>query len=428
MICGPAGGFNGRAGVSCRRRGALGMQVKSIQIVEQVERWRSAGRPAVLLVLGAVLALGPIATAEGKPSCGGKVATIVSNAATIAGTKAPDVILAGPADNEIRGEGGNDTICGGGGNDTIDGGRGNDRLFGEGGDDTLDGERGSDSLDGGGGEDRLHGDTGNDRLDGGPGNHDQLFGEQGDDSLSGGEGDYDVLDGGPGNDTIDGGPGIHDIASYAGTGGPVEINLGAGTVSGAESEYLDGIEDVIGGSGDDTLVGSADSLNRLDGGPGNDHLEAAGAGDEAFGGPGSDTCSGFGAETSCGPAAGGSGTAVELYRSIDESTSLIITGNGGRDAATVSYNGSIYTVSGDAGGESHPAGRSRVWRLHSGWNLELSFLPGADLLDPGLPRLRGRFSEHRPERSGQCFRDHRRRWGQRRTHRWQRRRRPLCRR
>jgi Ca2+-binding RTX toxin-like protein len=277
------------------------------------------------------------------------VATIVSNAPTITGTAAPDVIMAGPGNSEILGEGGNDTICGGGGGDTIRGGRGDDRLFGEGGNDMLDGERGSDALEGGPGEDRLHGDTGNDQLDGGPGNHDQLFGESGDDSLDGGEGDFDVLTGGPGNDTLDGGPGVHDIASYAGTGGSVSIDLGAGTVSGAESEHLEGIEDAIGGSGDDALLGSADTPNRLDGGPGNDNLDAAGPGDEAFGGPGSDSCSGFSAETSCGPAVGGSGTAVELYRSIDETTDLVITGTGGPDDATVSFNGSTYTVTGAPG-------------------------------------------------------------------------------
>ncbi|HEX3609987.1 MAG TPA: hypothetical protein VHU14_10035 [Solirubrobacterales bacterium] len=294
------------------------------------------------------LAAVPAAHADAA-TCNGKQATIVSNAPKIVGTKAPDVIVAGPGDNTIYGEGGNDTICGGEGDDTIYGGRGNDVLFGEGGNDTLYGERGSDDLDGGAGEDRLFGATGNDELKGGPGGHDQLFGGPGDDSLSGGEGDFDVLTGGPGNDSIDGGPGAHDIASYAGIGGAVTIDLGAGTVSGAESEHLSGIEDAIGGSGDDTLIGSTASPNRLDGGPGNDHLIAAGSADEAFGGPGSDICTGFSAETSCGPMAGGGGTAVELYKSIDEATSLIVTGNGGVDEATVSFSGATYTVQGAPG-------------------------------------------------------------------------------
>lgn len=304
---------------------------------------------AGLALLLAALSLAPVATAEGKPICDGKVATIVSNAPTIIGTKAPDVIVAGPGDNVIRGEDGDDTICGGEGEDTIYGGRGDDAAFGEGGNDTLYGERGSDGLDGGSGEDRLYGASGNDELEGGPGDHDQLFGGPGDDLLSGGAGDSDVLTGGPGNDAIDGGPGEHDVASYAGTGGAVTIDLETGTVSGAESEHLTGIEDAIGGSGDDTLIGSASSPNRLDGGPGDDHLVGAGPGDEAFGGPGGDSCNGFSAEASCDSMAGDSGTAVELYKSIDETTSLIVTGNGGTDDATVTYSGGIYTVEGAPG-------------------------------------------------------------------------------
>lgn len=303
---------------------------------------------SLLLAALVVLFATPVAHAAAA-TCDGKPATIVSNAPTIVGTKAPDVIVAGPGDNVIRGEGGNDTICAGEGDDVIHGGRGDDTIFGEGGNDTLYGERGSDDLDGGGGEDRLYGASGNDELNGGPGDHDQLLGGPGDDSLDGGPGDLDVLTGGPGNDSIDGGPGEHDIASYAGTGGAVTINLQAQTVSGAEKEQLSGIEDAIGGSGNDTLIGSTGSANRLDGGPGDDRLIAAGPGDEAFGGPGSDTCDGFGAETSCGPVAGGNGTAVELYKSIDEATSLIVTGNSGVDDATVSYVAGTYTVQGTPG-------------------------------------------------------------------------------
>ncbi|HKF81859.1 MAG TPA: calcium-binding protein, partial [Solirubrobacterales bacterium] len=289
--------------------------------------------------------------AEAKPSCAGKPATIVSNAAKITGSKGHDVIVAGAGDNAIYGEGGNDTICGGEGNDAIFGGRGNDDLFGEGGNDELNGERGSDDLDGGAGTDRLIGATGNDEMDGGGGDSDQVLGGPGDDSLSGGEGDLDVLEGGPGIDSIDGGPGAHDIASYAGTGGAVNVDLGAGTVSGAEGEHLSGIEDAIGGSGDDTLNGASGTENRLDGGPGDDHLVAAGSGDEAFGGPGSDNCEGsFAAEASCGSMQGALGTAVERYRSIDGSTSLVITGKEDVDAVAVDYGGGTYTIRPEPGG------------------------------------------------------------------------------
>src|ERR1700712_1102231 len=105
---------------------------------------------APLTAVAAFFAFG-VNGARGAPSCQGKPATIVSNAATITGTKAPDVIVAGPGDNTIHGAGGNDLICGGEGNDTIDGERGVDKIYGEGGDDTVEGARGPDRLDRGAG-------------------------------------------------------------------------------------------------------------------------------------------------------------------------------------------------------------------------------------------------------------------------------------
>jgi Ca2+-binding RTX toxin-like protein len=303
--------------------------------------FQSPIRPLIRLVCAflalTVLSLGVAVgnAGAGGASCAGHSATIVSDSAKVVGTKAPDVILAGPGDNEIYGEGGNDLICGGDGNDTIFGVRGNDTVLGEGGDDTLHGERGSDDLDGGAGSDRVLGESGNDQVGGGDGDRDQVSGGPGDDSLNGGAGDFDVLVGGPGNDDIDGGPGAHDIASYAGAGGPVTIDLATGSVSGAEGEHLSGIEDAIGGPGDDALSGDGATPNRLDGGPGDDQLNAVGAGDEAFGGPGSDQCGGgFDSMTSCGPQQG-SGATTELYESIDGSSTLIVTGTNGPDDVTV---------------------------------------------------------------------------------------------
>src|SRR6201995_2466562 len=113
--------------------------------------------PASLAALAALLAFGVPGAGAGDPTCQGKPATIVSDAATITGTKAPDVIVAGEGDNTIHGEGGNDLICGGGGNDTIYGERGVDKIYGEGGDDVIYGERGSDTLEGGEGNDKIYG-------------------------------------------------------------------------------------------------------------------------------------------------------------------------------------------------------------------------------------------------------------------------------
>jgi Ca2+-binding RTX toxin-like protein len=314
-------------------------------------RSHARSRLGVFFLLASCLVLICAPAAQAKPSCAGKRATIVSNAPRIVGTRAHDVIVAGSAGNAIYGAGGNDTICAGGGDDTVYGGRGNDTIFGEEGDDTIYGERGSDDLDGGAGTDRILGETGNDSVSGGPGDGDDADAGPGDDNVSGGPGDFDTVFGGVGNDRIDGGPGAHDIASYKGVGGPVSVDLGSGVVSGAEQERLDGIEDVLGGSGNDILTGSSSAPNRLDGGPGEDRLSAAGDGDQAFGGPGGDACSGpFVEEISCGPSAGGDGTAVELYRSITGASSLIVTGSHLTDSVTVSFSSGGFLVEGDGAG------------------------------------------------------------------------------
>jgi Ca2+-binding RTX toxin-like protein len=248
-----------------------------------------------LLVIGLAFAALPVSVASPKPLrsfCGGQRATIASDEHRIRGTRGPDVIVAGR---------GPDVIFGGGGSDLICGGLGRDRLYGE---------------------------RGNDTVRGGPGSRDEVDGGPGDDTVEGGRGAFDALLGGIGRDRVVGGPGSHDIASYRGAGGAIEVDLGHGLVLGAEHEQLTGVEDVLGGSGEDTLAGSASAANRLDGGPGDDRLVGARMGDRAFGGPGSDQCLGpFAAEASCGPSGGRRGGArIELYKSITGSPILTITG------------------------------------------------------------------------------------------------------
>jgi Ca2+-binding RTX toxin-like protein len=290
-----------------------------------------------MIVLAVLLAMLWIAvpSAQGKPAprCDGKAATIVASAARIVGTKAPDVIVAGGARNTIFGMGGNDSICAGAGADTIHGGRG------------------SDLLQGGRGQDRVLGESGNDTVAGGPGAHDEVNGGPGDDTLAGGAGDFDVLSGGPGNDRVDGGRGLHDIASYQTAGGPIAVDLRRGTVSGAEEERVTGAEDVLGGAGDDALVGTRRSDNRLDGGPGSDRLVAVGVGDAAFGGPGDDTCLGpLAGRDSCGASERPGGPAVELYKSIADTASLVIVGGESIVNVTVARVGGRYLVESQPGG------------------------------------------------------------------------------
>ncbi|HET8956068.1 MAG TPA: calcium-binding protein [Solirubrobacterales bacterium] len=219
--------------------------------------WR---RPAIGLLV-VVLGLGfyltrPDAPEAGKAHCAGKTATLVSNDRRIHGTRGPDIIVAGRGPNAIVGGGGNDTICAGGGRDRIDGGRGKDTIDGKAGADLVEGGRGSDELRGGAGRDRVRGESGNDTVRGGPGARDDVDGGMGDDTVTGGRGNFDALAGGIGRDRIDGGPGAHDTASYRSAGGPIEVELGRGRVSGAEDERLRGIENVLGGPGNDGCFGT----------------------------------------------------------------------------------------------------------------------------------------------------------------------------
>lgn len=172
---------------------------------------------------------------------------------------------------------GNDTLTAVDGDLDIDAGAGNDTVTTGTGDDLVKGGEGDDIIDGGEGDDALQGGDGNDRLIGGIG----------DDILLGGLGN-DTLIGGEGNDTLTGGDGV-DTADYSGDRDGVVVNLQTGKAAGegAGNDNLAGIENAIGGQGDDVLIGNA-LANVLTGGGGNDRI-VAGAGDTANGGEGDDT-------------------------------------------------------------------------------------------------------------------------------------------
>jgi Ca2+-binding RTX toxin-like protein len=247
---------------------------------------------------------------------------------TLIGGDGNDTLNGGPGDETIGGGAGNDTLSGGAGNDTISGGDGDD-IFDEGsaangadvflggaGSDTVsysertnpvsltldatanDGEAGEgdnasgdiENITGGAGDDTLIGSSGANALDGGPGN-DVLSGGLGNDTLSGGPGDdiftedsipngSDVFVGGAGEDTV----------SYALRTSAVTVTIDD-TANDGESGEADNVhsdvEDVVGGSGDDTITGSALG-NALAGGPGNDTLNGGGGLDALRGGPGDD--------------------------------------------------------------------------------------------------------------------------------------------
>ncbi len=218
----------------------------------------------------------------------------------IVGGDGDDVIFAGCGDDIVFGGRGNDIIFGGCGNDRLYGEDGNDIIFGEAGDDLIFGGHGNDELMGGEGNDQIWGGEGNDIIHGDEGN-DTLYGEAGDDILFGGAGD-DVIQGGAGNDIISdgagqdfvdagdgddyviaatgfeadqyfGGSGV-DTLDYSGALSNLTINALEGTAFGADigSDLFSGFEAIIGGAGDDHMIGGA-SLTELTGGAGNDTFE-----------------------------------------------------------------------------------------------------------------------------------------------------------
>jgi Ca2+-binding RTX toxin-like protein len=183
---------------------------------------------------------------------------------------------------------GTDTLIGGPGRETLDGGDGNDT--------SVDGGGGDDEVTGGPGDDTVAGGDGNDRLDfpGADPLEDQSAGV---DVLDGGAGD-DQLNGGPDRspqegDSLRGGSGT-DTADYSQRAASLAIALDGVPNDGQAGEgdnVAADVENVIGGSGRDTLIGSG-AANVLDGRDADDTLLGGSADDRLEGGAGNDTLMG----------------------------------------------------------------------------------------------------------------------------------------
>ncbi|GAW35550.1 bifunctional hemolysin/adenylate cyclase precursor [Roseovarius sp. A-2] len=211
----------------------------------------------------------------------------------------------------VLGTGGDDLIFGDDGANIIGG---NDTLLGSTGDDTFDGGDGIDTLDfsytssnltslnlatetvtfeGGFSEiianfENAIGGSGSDTLIGN-GQANMLDGGQGDDSHFGGGGD-DLIVGSLGDDTFDGGDGVDTIDFSYTASNLTDFNLATQTVTfaGGFSETITNFENAIGGSGNDSVTGTA-SNNVLEGGAGNDTLDGGAGNDVLRGGIGADT-------------------------------------------------------------------------------------------------------------------------------------------
>ncbi|PYF09763.1 Ca2+-binding RTX toxin-like protein [Rhodobacter viridis] len=151
--------------------------------------------------------------------------------------------------NVIRGSSRADTLVGSEYNDQILGLAGNDSLSGLEGNDTLNGAAGRDTMNGGNGDDVLAAgamDTAADQLNGGAGSD---------------TADYSAV-------TADSGITVNLLTGSARN--PTYIGL----------DILDSIENVIGGAGADTIIGT-DDANRIDGGGGADVMRG-GTGDDIY--------------------------------------------------------------------------------------------------------------------------------------------------
>ena len=233
--------------------------------------------------------------------------------------------------NNIATGSGVDTIIGNGNDNIVRAGVGADTLIGGAGDDTLYGEAGNDTLSGGEGNDTLIGgmstsvDSGIDTADysatsyygvtvdlqngtatGATIGTDKLYGIENvlgsaqSDTLIGASGTLNTLSGLGGNDTLygnlegdylDGGTGTN-TADYSSETASIVANLTTGRAyftSSSSYDALVSIQNVLSGSGNDTLIGLSGTLNTLNGNDGDDTLSGNLDGDSLIGGAGSDT-------------------------------------------------------------------------------------------------------------------------------------------
>jgi Ca2+-binding RTX toxin-like protein len=182
-----------------------------------------------------------------------------------------------------------------------------ENLVGTAGNDQLFGNAEANAIYGNAGDDLIEGRGGDDVLSGGFAREADSRGSDGDDRIFGGAGN-DLILASYGSDVIDGGDDI-DTLSFAWVGADLDLDLARGattfyeggswTEDGANGVWgggawislvtvaWTGIENLVGGLGNDVLRGDA-AANRLEGGAGNDTLDGRGGDDTLAGGLGAD--------------------------------------------------------------------------------------------------------------------------------------------
>jgi Ca2+-binding RTX toxin-like protein len=316
-----------------------------------------------------------------------------------------------------------DVIHGGPGDDSLEGGAGHDQLYGDGGTDiafygwrgkpvtaTLDntandGAAGEndyihhdvEGIQGGAGKDTLFGNDSANVLKGGPGD-DSLIGYGGDDKLYGDEGS-DLLRGGLGKDTIYGGgdPATSccsaDTATWSERINPITATIDgiANDGEAGEGDFVaSDVENLTGGSGNDTLIGDKHG-NRLLGLAGNDTLDAKGGGDatgspgifvsdNVDGGQGNDLIDGGPAGSVLDAIDGGEGTDAVTYASRSDKLLIWLDGppNNGEDMIK-----NVENAKGGEGDDQIVGTDGPNWLYGNGGNDSLNGIGGNDVLHAG---------------------------------------------
>lgn len=222
--------------------------------------------PLGIAVVAATLPLFSTPAFADAPLCNGLPATIYVQDGVIVGGPQDGQTYAGTlngtsGDDVIAGTSGNDLLAGNGGADTICGGDGTDTVQGQDVDTDWSLNAGTVTADDGVATSTI---TETEVLLGGPAcdsfavngsNTMALKGGAGDDQFHLGDNTASVTG------TIEGGPGV-DTLDYSGRGAPVTVGLlasavadGYSGVTTAVSGGFDTIDDVVGGSGTDTLIG-----------------------------------------------------------------------------------------------------------------------------------------------------------------------------
>jgi Ca2+-binding RTX toxin-like protein len=287
-----------------------------------------------------------------------------------------ETIVGGLSEDVLVGGSGAQTLDGGGGSDSLDGGPGADVLIGGTGTDTVsyagrtaevtasidgvadDGEAGEnddigtdvENITGGIDDDTLTGSDGRNLLAGGAGN-DTLNGAGADDTLQGGA-DADVFNGGNGNDTAD----------YSAQTANLTItidDLANDGEAGENDDVSTTVERVDGGDGDDAITGSVDNntltgglgADTIDGGGGGDTLAGGADGDTVIGGAGNDRLNG---ETGDDTLQGGTG--ADILSGGDGGDDMA--GGGGSDSTSYASRSANLTVDTDGVADDGEAGEN----------------------------------------------------------------------